>query len=89
MLCCGYGDARTFIQDGAEDSERVFESSAVPSTATELVLTLVDSDAEAVHHAGHHLSKIPAEPQLLWHETRDGAAQHRPRRHRRVLMTQR
>ncbi|KAL7869476.1 hypothetical protein AOLI_G00134640 [Acnodon oligacanthus] len=59
----------------AEDGQVVLYGGAVPSTATELMLALLDAQFDALGHAGHDLDVVAAEAQLLGHQTRDGAAQ--------------
>lgn len=65
----------TFVQHRAKDGQVVLNSSAVPPSATELVLTLLYSQFDTFCYAGHDLDVVATETQLLGHQARNGAAQ--------------
>lgn len=60
MLC-----NTTFIQHRPKDGQIVIDGGAVPASAPELVLALLDANLHPLSHAGHDLHVVPAETQLL------------------------
>lgn len=65
----------TFIQHWSKNGQIVVDGRAVPASATELVLTLLDSDLHTLGHAGHYFHVVPAESQLLGDQAWDAAAE--------------
>lgn len=59
----------TFVQNWPKDGQVVIDCCAVPAPASELVLALLDADLYPLGHTGHDLNVVPAEAQLLWHQT--------------------
>lgn len=76
----------TVIQHGAEDGQVVLDSGAVPPSAPELVLALLDPQLDPLRHAGHDLDVVSTEAQLLGHQAGDGAAEDGLGAQRRVLL---
>lgn len=64
-----YTAQATFVQDWPKDGQIVVDCCAVPAPASELVLTLLDANLHPLSHAGHDLNVVPAEAQLLRHQT--------------------
>lgn len=65
----------TFVQNRPEDGQAVVDGGAVPATAPELVLALLDTQLHPLGHAGHDLNVVAAEAELLGDEAGDGAAE--------------
>ncbi len=65
----------TFIQHRSKDGQVVVNSCAVPSAATELMLTLLDADFHPLCHARHDFHIVAAEAELFGYQARDRAAQ--------------
>ncbi len=65
----------TFIQHRSKDGQVVVNSCAVPSAATELMLTLLDADFHPLCHARHDFHIVTAEAELFGYQARDRAAQ--------------
>lgn len=67
----------TFIQHRPKDGQIVVDRGAVPASASELVLALLDADLHPLCHTGHYFHVVPAETQLFGHQTWDAATQDR------------
>lgn len=67
----------TFIQHRPKDGQIVVDRGAVPASASELVLALLDADLHPLGHAGHYFHVVPAETQLFGHQTWDAATEDR------------
>lgn len=61
----------TFIQHWSEDGQVIIDSSAIPSAATELMLTLLDADFHPLCHTRHDFHIVAAEAELFGHQTRN------------------
>lgn len=63
----------TFIQHRAKDGQVVIDCGAVPASASELVLALLDANLHSLGHTGHDFHIVPAETQLFGHQAWDTA----------------
>lgn len=67
----------TFIQHRPKNGQIVIDCGAIPASPSELVLTLLDSNLHPLSHTGHYFNIVPAETQLLGHQTWDAATEDR------------
>lgn len=65
----------TFVQNRTKDCQAVADGGAVPTPASELVLTLLNASLDTFGHAGHDFHIVPAEAQLLGHQAWDAGTQ--------------
>lgn len=63
----------TFIQHWTKNGQVVIDCGAVPSSASELVLALLDANLHSLCHTGHDFHIVPAETQLFGHQSWDTA----------------
>lgn len=67
----------TFIQHWPKNGQIVIDRGAVPASPSELVLALLDANLHPLSHTGHYFNVVPAETQLLGHQTWDAATEDR------------
>lgn len=67
----------TFIQHWPKNGQIIIDRGAVPASPSELVLALLDANLHTLSHTGHYFNVVPAETQLLGHQTWDAATEDR------------
>lgn len=67
----------TFIQHGSKNCQIVIDRGAVPASASELVLALLNADLHPLCNTGHDFHVVPTETELFGHQTWDAATEDR------------
>lgn len=65
----------TFIQHWSKDGQIVIDGGAVPASASELVLALLNADLHPLSNTGHDFHVVPTETELFGHQTWDAATE--------------
>lgn len=67
----------TFIQHGPKDCQIVIDRGAVPASASELMLALLNADLYPLCNTGHDFHVVPTESELFGNQTWDAATEDR------------